>query len=195
MKPIWLAVVGVAVLLLITRIRSRRRMQAQRRRPPAPGPRIQGSQVNAYIHPRMGAACLQDSGLQFGKGFRRKEGPALPHDAECGCEAIPFAFTSNEVFNGALHRVGTVKSTLEGLTRDDANKLVERLKAAEAGPLAPEPAAYEAAVGVEAFPPALQAALRAFLAERYAYLQERERETPAGSEPVTPDRMESSEPT
>ncbi|NIP71732.1 MAG: hypothetical protein GWO16_01270, partial [Gammaproteobacteria bacterium] len=70
----------------------------------------QGYQVSAYVHPHMSQACLYDHGMQFGKGFRRKVGPALPHDAGCQCEVTPFSFTSSEVFNGALRSVSAIRS-------------------------------------------------------------------------------------
>ena len=194
MNPIWIIVAAMVALLVITRIRSRRRSRLQKR-PPIAGPRIQGSQVCAYVHPRMSTACVFDHGMQFGKGFRRKEGPQLPHDAECRCEALPFAFTSSEVFNGALRSLGAVKSSIEGLQPADGQKLIERLKVAESGAPAPELSDYVAAVGVEAFPPELQPALYEFLAERHAYLLQLQRETSAGSESTSPDQMESSEPT
>lgn len=189
---IWIVVAGLVALWLVTRMRSRRRTESRRRRPSA-GPRIQGFQVTAYVHPRMSAACLADHGVQFGKGFRRKEGPALPHDEACRCEAIPFAFTSREVFNGALRRVGQVRSSIEGLSPTDGQLLIERLRAVEVNPPPAEPEAYIAAVGPERFPEEVQPALRAFLGLRHAYLLERE--PPSGPESVTPEPIESSEPT
>lgn len=193
MNQLWIVVAVVAALLLFTRIRARRR--AQPKRSPAAGPRIQGFQVQAYVHPHMSTACLYDNGVQFGRGFRRKEGPALPHDGACRCEAEPFSFTSSQVFNGALRHVGEVKSTVQGLASDDAVRLIERLKAVEAGPLPDDAQAYAAAVDVEAFPPPVHEALRGFLAERLAFLRARPREAPKLAEPVTTDGMETAKPT
>jgi hypothetical protein len=192
MNPIWIVVVALVGLFVITRIRSRKRTRRDKR-PPVAGPRVQGSQVVACLHPRMGAACLADAGMQFGKGFRRKEGPQLPHDAQCRCEVVNFAFTSSEVFNGALRQLGAVKSVLPELSPEDGQRLVERLRAVEAAPVPAERAAYEAAVGVEAFAPGVQEALRSFLAERHAFLQQTVAEAPAGSGTDTRERMESSE--
>lgn len=191
---IWIIVAGLLVLFFVARTRSRRREERRRRKPSA-GPRIQGYQVTAYVHPRMSAACLADHGVQYGKGFRRKEGPALPHDEACQCEPIPFAFTSREVFNGALRKVGRIKSSIEGLSPDDCQRLIERLRETEQGPPPAEPEAYIAAVGPERFAEELQPPLRAFLGLRHAYLLEIQRETPAGGEPAIPEQIESSEQT
>ena len=194
MNQIWIIVAALVALLLITRIRSRRRA-AQRRRPPSPGPRIQGYQVSAFVHPRMGQACLFDSGVQFGKGFRRKEGPQLPHDAECRCEVVPFSFTSNEVFNGALRSVAPPKCSIAGLEPEDTGRLIERLKAVEAQPLPADAAAYSAAVALESFSANLRPALEAFLEERYAFLQGAATETSRGPDSITFDPVDTSKST
>lgn len=189
MNQLWIVFAALVALLLFTRIRARRRPQPQRA--PVPGPRIQGYQVRAYVHPRMSAACLYDHGVQFGRGFRRKDGPRLPHDPRCRCEAVPFSFTSSEVFNGALRQVRPVESSIPGLAGAEAARLIEGLKAAEAGGLPADDAAYAAAVGVADYPAGVREALRAFLSERLAYL----RETPHTTEPLTPEGMETVEPT
>jgi hypothetical protein len=194
MNQIWIVVVALVALLLITRIRSRRR-SAQTRRRPGAGPRIQGTQVSAFVHPRMGQACLFDSGMQFGKGFRRKEGPQLPHDARCRCEVVPFSFTSSEVFNGALRNVAAPRSSIEGLEPADTGQLIERLKAVEAQPLPAAPGAYAAAVELGAFPAGLRPALQAFLELRHAFLQGTTADTPGGSDSITFDPVDTSEPT
>jgi hypothetical protein len=195
MNQVWIIVAALVALLLFTRIRSRRRGKLQRRKP-APGPRIQGFQVSAFIHPRMGAACLFDHGLVFGKGFRRKEGPQLPHDADCRCEAVAFSFTSTEVFNGALRTVAGPRSAIEGLQTADAAPLIDRLKAVESQPLPPDAAGYAAAVELTSFPPSLHPALQAFLAERYAFLRQApQQQHPGSADSITADRLEPSKQT
>ena len=194
MNELWIVAAAIVGLAIFARMRSRRKIVPTRRQPSA-GPRIQGSQVSAYLHPRMSAACLFDNGLQFGKGFRRKDGPQLPHSPDCRCEVVAFAFTSSEVFNGALRNLGAVKSSLPGLQPADGLRLVEQLKSVEAQPLPADAAAYAAALGVESFPTELQAALRAFAAERHAFLLAAAAEAPGRAGPITPDQMEPSEPT
>jgi hypothetical protein len=169
MNQLWIVAVVLVALLVFTRLRSRRR-GAVRQRPPASGPRVQGHQVRAFVHARMGTACLYDHGMQFGRGFRRKEGPALPHDPLCRCEAVPFSFTSSEVFNGALRNLGGTRSEIAGLDPADGTRLVERLKAVEVAPLSADADGYEAAVGLGVFPPGVRPALRDWLRDRHEFL-------------------------
>ena len=194
MNDLWIVAAAIVALAVFARMRSRRAIVPERRQPSA-GPRIQGAQIVAYLHPRMSAACLFDHGLQYGKGFRRKEGPQLPHSPECRCASVPFAFSSSEVFNGALRNVGEVKSSVPGLKPPDAARLIERLRNVEAQALPAAAADYAAAIGVDAFPPDVQPALRAFAEERHRFLQSAAAEAPGHTGPLTPDRMDSSEPT
>jgi hypothetical protein len=175
MNQIWIVVLVLAALYFITRMKARRK-------PVEPEPqlkalRIQGFQLTAYINPRMGSGCLFDHGMQFGRGFRRKEGPALPHDGDCGCEVVPFSFSSSEVFNGALRNLTSVRSTLPGLTPEGARLLMDKLKALEGQLLPAGEEGYVAAVDPGAFPNELRAALQEFLAERYRFLKNRANET------------------
>ena len=171
MNRLWIVLAVMIGLFIVLRLRARRRQQPARRLPPA-GPRIQGAQVSAWVHPRMSTACLLDSDLKFGKGFRRKEAPQLPHDAQCGCKVVPFSFTSNEVFNGALRSTDTARTSISGMDPAQAQQLLERLRAVEAQPVPAAVGDYAAAVGVERFAPALHEALHGFLTERHAYLQQ-----------------------
>jgi hypothetical protein len=169
MNQLWIVAVVLVALLVFTRLRSRRRL-AERQHPPASGPRVQGHQVRAFVHARMGTACLYDNGMQFGRGFRRKEGPALPHDALCRCEAVPFSFTSSEVFNGALRNLAGTRGDIAGLDPAEGTRLIERLKTVETAPLPADANEYVAAVGLDAFAPGVRPALRDALRERHAFL-------------------------
>jgi len=168
MNPVILMALALLVFVVIWRIKSR----ATRRLPKEPiyAPRVEGFQVNVFLHPRMSRACLFDHGVQYGKGFRRKEGPVLPHDAACRCTALPFTFSSSEVFHGALRHVGGISGTIDGLDEATALQLVEALRRVEGGALPASGAAYRDAVGLEAFPAALRPALQSFLDERYLFL-------------------------
>ncbi len=169
MEHLWILAAAAVLLFVFARMRGRRRPRASVQ-PPA-GPRVQGAMLGAYVHPRMSAACLHDDGVQFGKGFRRKEGPSLPHDAACGCEVKPFAFTSSEVFNGALRSLRATRCSIPDLPPPEIERLVDGLRRAEAQWPATDAQAYAAAVGVEAFPAPHREAVGAFLAERWAFLQ------------------------
>jgi hypothetical protein len=195
MNELWIVAAAIVGLAIFARMRSRRNTLPTRRLQPSAGPRIHGSRVVAYVHPRMSTACLFDNGLQFGKGFRRKEGPQLPHSPACRCEVVSFAFTASEVFNGALRNVGAVKSSLPGLQPADGLRLIDRLKIVEAQPLPADADAYVAAVAVDTFPPELQPALRDFAAERHAFLRSAAAEAAGRAEPITPDQIEPSETT
>ncbi|MBI4081183.1 MAG: hypothetical protein HY423_01095 [Candidatus Lambdaproteobacteria bacterium] len=166
------AVIAAAMIIFVVwRIRNR----AKRKVPRAPlyQPQVDGDQVTVFLHPRMSSACLFDHGLQYGRGFRRKEGPVLPHDANCRCRTIHFSFSSSDVFNGALRRVGSIESTVPGLDAEGGRKLIEALKRAESKGVPGSLEEYLGAVGPEAIAPALREELHAFLAQRYDFLKSR----------------------
>jgi hypothetical protein len=168
MNPVIIMALALLVFVVVWRIKNR--TQRKRSRVPAYSPRVEGFQVTAFVHPRMSGACLFDHGVQHGKGFRRKEGPQLPHDESCRCGSIPFSFTSSEVFNGALRHVGGISGTIPDFAEDEFHRLVEALKQVEGRPLLQSEAAYVAAVNPQNFPARTRTALAEFLAERSAYL-------------------------
>jgi len=185
MNKIWIVVFILIGVLVFSRLRARR--STRKKVLPKAGPRVVGSQMVAFVHPRMAAACLFDHGTQFGSGFRRKEGPALPHDEACRCESQPFNFSSGEVFDGALRRAGLVKGSIPGLDAEAITTLVERLKLVEGASLQGEAAGYIEAVDPGLFPAAHQEALRDFLSERYDYLKEQGNQNKRGTEHPMPD--------
>ena len=162
----------VAVFLLILRLKARSK-QNRRREPVVYARRIDGAQVNAFLHPQISENCLLDHGLQFGKGFRRKEGPALPHNAGCRCRIHPFSYTSTEVFNGALRSHAPLESSIEGLRERDGQRLVDALKQSIGQPLAAQADTYVAGAmaSLDNLDAPVRAAVEAFLRERYAYLR------------------------
>ena len=62
---------------------------------------------------------------------------------------MPFSFTSNEVFNGALRNFANVHSQVSGLSQEDAGRLLEQLKRVEGAQLPPSREAYLAAVELD----------------------------------------------
>lgn len=175
MNTLWaVALVGVA-FVIVMRLRGRRK-----RLPKVPvySRRIEGYQVVASLAPDMSARCLFDHGVQFGKGFRRKEGPALPHDGRCHCASVRFSFTSNEVFNGALRSFAEVHSDIPGLPQEAAGKLLEQLKRVESAQLPPSREAYKAAVEMDEFPGKVGDAVAGFLDDRYEFLSGENRQGP-----------------
>ncbi|MDH5753022.1 MAG: hypothetical protein OEZ59_11490, partial [Deltaproteobacteria bacterium] len=120
----------------------------------------------------MGKACLFDSGTQHGRGFRRKEGPNLPHDENCRCESVAFSFTSTEVFHGALRKITRLDCSIPGLPEIQTRRLLELLKSAETRPVPASREEYLAAVTPGEFPEAWQDEVRQFLLQRHAFLLE-----------------------
>ncbi|MBI3991784.1 MAG: hypothetical protein HY342_00810 [Candidatus Lambdaproteobacteria bacterium] len=160
------------MFLLILRLKARSKL-SRRREPAVYSRRIDGAQVNAFLHPQISENCLLDHGLQFGKGFRRKEGPPLPHDGSCRCRIQPFSFTSTEVFNGALRSHAPLESSIGGLDQRDGQRLLDALKQIIGQP--PPAQADDYVARVMAFlnnlDAPVKAAVEAFLRERHAYLR------------------------
>ncbi len=174
MNQIWIVVVVLVGLVIFTRLRNRRSTRSKAVH--TPGPKISGFQVNAYLHPRMSAACLFDHGVQFGKGFRRKEGPEIPHEESCRCEVLPFTFSASEVFNGALRKFGESKGDVPGLPPEDMEGLIARMKEIESRPVNSDRAAYLEAMGLESIPKNTRPDWERFLSDRHDFLLQSEGE-------------------
>jgi hypothetical protein len=57
--------------------------------------------------------------MRYGKQFKQKKAPDLPHEAGCRCEATKLFYTSDDVFQGTSP-VLTHKSALGDLSTKDA---------------------------------------------------------------------------
>jgi hypothetical protein len=163
------------LLLLGLLVASWRFMRPRRRadkseRVPRPERKVQGFQIWSPLHLKMGRGCIHDYGMQFGEGFRKKEGPLLPHDPDCRCETIPFTFTGSQVFAGALRRVAEPKSLEPGLPDEAVPKLMAALKRSSAEPVPPDPDAYIAMVGADILDAGTRPAAIAFLREHHRFL-------------------------
>ena len=168
MSPVWAILLVLVVFAVVLRLKGRNRRKLK---VPVYSRRIEGMQVVAQIEPDMSSGCLFDHGIQFGKGFRRKEGPRLPHPGNCRCRTVPFSFNSNEVFNGALRNFANIGTDYTELPAETAGKLAERMKAAE-NPQAPNTLeAYLAAVSVEDVGKNARAEIEKFLTARFEFLQ------------------------
>jgi hypothetical protein len=144
-------------------------------RPRRAGRRVEGFQIWSPLHVRMGRGCIADHGMQYGAGFRRKEGPLLPHDPNCRCETIPFTFTGSEVFGGALRRLGEPKTLQPGFPLSAVAPALAALKRVNAEPLPADVEAYLAVAGADSFEETARGAFTAFLRERFAFLTSQER--------------------
>ena len=168
MSPIWAILLVMVVFAVVLRLkgRSRRKLKV-----PVYSRRIEGFQVVAHLEPEMSSGCLFDHGIQFGKGFRRKEGPELPHAGKCRCTTVPFSFTSNEVFNGALRDIAHINTDYPSIPAKLARQMAELMKRAES-PQAPKSLeAYLAAIDLGQAGAKSKDAVREFLTARFAFLQ------------------------
>lgn len=170
----------IAVLILLGliavgwRFTKRRPAPESKERTRTPERRVEGFQVWSPLHVRMGRGCIADHGTQYGAGFRRKEGPLLPHDPYCRCETIPFTVTGSEVFGGALRRIGVPKSLPPGFPAGAIVPAIAALKRINAEPLPDDVDAYLSLTGVDSFDEAAREAFAAFLRERHAFLKSQE---------------------
>ena len=168
MSPIWAVLLVLVAFAIVLRFKGRNRRKLKG---PVYSRRIDGFQVVARLEPDMPSACLFDHGVQFGKGFRRKEGPQLPHHGNCHCTTAPFSFTSNEVFNGALRNFAGVQTDYPDLPPDVAGNMAEQIKRAES-PQPPQTLEdYLDAVKLGDLGQKNEAAVRRFLTARFEHLQ------------------------
>jgi len=168
----WPLILVFAVIVVILGIMRRR---PKRRSPDDVGipiPRVEGFQVMSPLHPRMTRGCVFDLGLQYGRGFRRKEGPALPHGPDCQCRTSPFAFSGSEVFSGSLRKIAEVRCAVPDFPQEACRPLFDALKRVNAEPVPDTLTGYLEQVGaIEGLALEHRAPVRHFLEERFAYLR------------------------
>ncbi|MEE8436174.1 MAG: hypothetical protein V3S64_15415 [bacterium] len=179
MDYVWIFGAAVLLMFLFSRVRTRR--AGPRKQLAAAGPRIQGFQLAAFVHPRMSAQCLFDDRVQFGEGFRRKGAPPLPHDDQCRCQTVPFSFASSEVFKGALRGNLENQCTIPDLPPKEISRLIGRLKAVEGEGLPESGEDYLQKVDLSLFPPKNRHDIEGFLKERHQFFAAPEQGT---DEPV-----------
>jgi len=170
----WLFIAAGLAFFLILTIRNRKKRIPETK---VYSRRIEGFQVVAFLHPKVSQACLADHGVQFGKGFRRKEGPSLPHDERCRCRTSAFSYTSNEAFHGALRKFRDPDVSIERLPAQESKALLDAMRA-ENGAHPPETVEqYLERSGLSQFSPDSRSSVEAFLRERFEFL----RTTPAAA--------------
>ena len=64
-------------------------------------------------------SCLEGDGIRYGKQFKLKKPPELPHEPGCRCEATKLFYTSDDVFQGTSP-ISTHKSALGDISAKDA---------------------------------------------------------------------------
>ncbi len=174
MNP-YLAVLLMLGLVVVTwRFTRRKHRMDETDRVRRPDRKLEGFQVWTPLHVRMGRACIFDHGTQYGPGFRRKEGPLLPHDPHCRCEALSFMLNGSDVLAGALRRVGEPKTLEPGLPVSAIVPTLAALKRVNAEPIPKDEDGYLALVGVDSFQEPERSAVTAFLRERHAFLTQQQ---------------------
>ncbi|MBL4823801.1 MAG: hypothetical protein MK510_04470 [SAR324 cluster bacterium] len=63
--------------------------------------------------------CLESDGIRYGKQFKHKLPPDLPHESRCRCEVTKLFYTSDDVFQGTSP-ILTHKSALGEISSKDA---------------------------------------------------------------------------
>lgn len=191
MNPLWTVLLVMAAFLAVLHLKNRGRRRA--RLEPTYSRRIEGYQVVAFLQPEISGACLFDHGLQFGRGFRRKEGPELPHGPHCRCATAPFSFTSSEVFHGSLRDVAEYPGSLANLPKGEAKRLFETLKKMEGVPLPTDETAYLGLAEPDAFPEKYRPEVETFLRQRFRFLKTAAPEAAAPASAAAPKPAEAAE--
>ena len=76
-------------------------------------------ELKTYLDWDTPVSCLESDGTRYGRQFKQKTPPDLPHEKGCRCETTKLFYTSEEVFNGTSP-VTKHKSALGDLCSKDA---------------------------------------------------------------------------
>ena len=80
---------------------------------------IEAIELKTYIDWDTPVPCLESDGTRYGRQFKQKTPPDLPHEQGCRCETTKLFYTSKEVFEGTTP-VAKHKSSLGNLCSKDA---------------------------------------------------------------------------
>ena len=80
---------------------------------------IEAIELKTYLDWDTPLSCLKSDGTRYGRQFKQKNPPDLPHEKGCRCETTKLFYTSEEVFNGTSP-VTKHKSALGDLCSKDA---------------------------------------------------------------------------
>jgi len=78
---------------------------------------IEAIEVQTFLDWDTPRLCLESDGIRYGKQFKQKKPPNLPHEEGCRCEAIKLFYTSDDVFQGTspilVHKsaIGEISTT------------------------------------------------------------------------------------
>ena len=80
---------------------------------------IEAIQLQTFLAWDTPRSCLECDGIRYGKQFKLKVPPELPHEPGCRCEATKLFYTSDDVFQGTSP-ILTHKSALGDISAKDA---------------------------------------------------------------------------
>ena len=87
---------------------------------------IEAIELKTYLDWDTPVSCLESDGTRYGRQFKQKTPPDLPHEQGCRCETTKLFYTSEDVFQGTSP-VTKHKSALGDLSSKDALLLKELL--------------------------------------------------------------------
>ena len=97
---------------------------------------IEAIELKTYLDWDTPVSCLESDGTRYGRQFKHKIPPDLPHEKGCKCETTKLFYTSEDVFQGSSP-VTKHKSALGDLCSKDAlllkNILMEIKKESASG--------------------------------------------------------------
>ena len=80
---------------------------------------IEAIELHTFLAWDTPRSCLESDGIRYGKQFKLKLPPELPHEPGCRCEATKLFYTSDDVFQGTSP-ILTHKSALGNISAKDA---------------------------------------------------------------------------
>ena len=80
---------------------------------------IEAIEMKTYLDWDTPVSCLESDGTRYGRQFKQKTPPDLPHEPGCRCETTKLFYTSEDVFQGTSP-VTKHKSALGDLCSKDA---------------------------------------------------------------------------
>ena len=80
---------------------------------------IEAIELKTYLDWDTPVSCLESDGTRYGRQFKQKTVPDLPHEQGCRCETTKLFYTSEDVFQGTSP-VTKHKSALGDLFSKDA---------------------------------------------------------------------------
>ena len=80
---------------------------------------IEAIELQTFLAWNTPSTCLESDGIRYGKQFKQKKPPEIPHEPGCRCEATKLFYTSDDVFQGTSP-ILTHKSALGDISAKDA---------------------------------------------------------------------------